>query len=133
MGPKLKENPREWLKFMAGLAFAALVVTVLLYRARRIGIPGVWWCIAIISVAFLLALLKPAAARPVYRAGMTLGFYVGQFVSRVLLSLMFLVILTPLGLLMRLFGKDLLALKRRPNAATYWQDVKTKSDLKRQF
>jgi Saxitoxin biosynthesis operon protein SxtJ len=133
MGPKLKENPHEWLKFIAGLAFAALLVTVLLYRARRIGAPTIWWCVAIIAAAFLLALLKPVLARPVYRAGMTLGFYVGQIVSRVLLSLMFLVIVTPLGFLMRLFGKDLLALRRRPSAATYWQDVKTKSDLKRQF
>jgi hypothetical protein len=133
MGPKLKENPREWLKFIAGLSVAALLVTVLLYRARRIGIQGAWWCVAIIAAAFVLTLLKPAPARPVYRVGMTLGFYVGQFVSRVLLSLMFLVIVTPLGLVMRLFGKDLLALKRRPHAATYWQKVKTKSDLKRQF
>src|SRR3954453_1687791 len=133
MGPKLKENSPEWLMFTGGLCFAALLATALLFRAHRINARASWWCVVVVAAVLLLTLLKPCLARPVYRAGMTLGFYLGQIVSRVLLTVMFLLVLTPLGVLLRLFGKDLLLLKRRTDQATYWQEVKTKSDLKRQF
>src|SRR4051794_4227794 len=113
MGPKLKEDPREWFKFMAGVCLAALIAGLLLLRAGRVGKEAIWWLAAVVTLSLLVAVLKPASIRPIYRVGMTLGFYVGHVVTRVLLTFMFLLFLTPFGILLRLFGKDLLALKRR--------------------
>ena len=45
---------------------------------------------------------------------------VGATVLSALLSVAFFVVLTPIGLLMRAFGKDLLKLRRDPGAASYW-------------
>ena len=64
---------------------------------------------------------------------MTVSFYIGQIVSRVLLTVLFLLVVTPLGLLLRLFGKDLLHLKRKPASESYWQPVNRPQNLNRQF
>lgn len=48
------------------------------------------------------------ALQPIYKIWMRFGAVVGAFNTRVLLGLMFYVVLTPMGLIMRLFGKDTL-------------------------
>ena len=42
-------------------------------------------------------------------------------------------IVTPLGLVLRVMGKDLLKLKRNPAATTYWQLARTSEQFDRQF
>jgi hypothetical protein len=63
---------------------------------------------------------------------MTVSFYFGKIVGTVLLSVFFLIVITPISLLMRLAGKDLLNLKKR-NAETYWRSAKPPSALDRMF
>ncbi len=133
MQPKLKEQPREWLKFTAVMTLMLAVVAVLLHRRRIVSQE------VLLGIGLLLALvLAVCAARPrwfrgFYRAGMTISFHVGQVIGRALLTLFFLLALTPLGLLLRLFGKDLLNLRRKPAATTYWQPAKTSRQFDRQF
>lgn len=45
---------------------------------------------------------------------------VQQFLSRALLGVVFLLVVTPIGVLMRALGKDFLRLKPEPHARTYW-------------
>jgi hypothetical protein len=133
MQPKLKENPREWQKFSLVLAAMLGLVTWLCSRrgwvAREAWIP--------IGVAILLiptlALIRPRWFRPVYRGVMTASFHIGQVMGKVMLTVFFLVVLTPMGLLLRLLGKDLLGLRRRPDAASYWHSAKPSSRLDQMF
>jgi hypothetical protein len=53
--------------------------------------------------------------------------------GKVLLTIFFLLVVTPLGLLLRLLGKDLLRLKRRRDVATHWQPAKSNHQFDRQF
>ena len=67
-----------------------------------------------------LGLLFPRAIRPVFIGWMGLAFPIGWVVSRVVLGVIFYGLFTPVALLFRLIGRDVLVLKARPEAATYW-------------
>ena len=133
MKPKLKENPKDWLKFTV----VCCVIGMLIVRAlQRRGILRHGLALALFAVALaalVLCIVRPTWFRGFYRAGMTVSFYIGQIVSRVLLSVLFLLVVTPLGLLLRLFGKDLLHLKRKPASESYWHPVNRPQNLNRQF
>ena len=129
---RLKENPREWQKFVAVMGTAAnLIVWMLWWRGRLpLAVP-----VAVAGLALtvlIAALLRPRWFRSFYRAGMTVSFHIGQVVGQVLLTVFFFLFLTPLGLLLRLMGKDLLQLKRSPTK-TWWQPARNNRDFDRMF
>jgi hypothetical protein len=64
---------------------------------------------------------------------MRLGLAISQFVGYVALILFFIVILTPIGLVLRLLGKDELQLRPSRKATTYWHAVKDSGPLNRLF
>lgn len=64
----------------------------------------VWpWAVAGVLAAWALA--APGSLKPVYRGWMRVGMAVGWVNTRVLLTLVFFVVVTPMGLVMRLFGR----------------------------
>lgn len=89
---------------------------------------------ALLVIAMVIAaMLRPRWFRGWYRLSLWLGFHSSQFVGRCVLLLFFIFIITPLGRLMRLGGKDLLRLKRARDARTYWHMSKDSSPLDRLF
>lgn len=133
MQPKLKENPREWLKFTAVMAVAATALSALLWRRHLLSGSAFAVLATALAVTVMICALRPRWFRGFYRAGMTASFHVGQVMGRILLSIVFLLIVTPLGLVLRLTGKDLLQLRQDPNATTYWRKAKTAGPIDRQF
>jgi Mg2+/Co2+ transporter CorB len=130
---RLKENPREWLKFTAVMALMMAALTILLFRRRVLGAGVVAAVFPLLFLMLIACLVRPRWFRGFYRAGMTLSFHVGQGIGSVLLTIFFVVVVTPLGLLLRLFGKDLLHLKQNAEAPTYWQTAKSNNEFDRQF
>ena len=124
---KLKESPREWLKFTAVMALLVSVLSFLLYRRVFPIVLGVS------LAALVVCALRPRWFRGFYRGGMTVSFHIGQVMGRILLTVFFLIVVTPMGLLLRLFGKDLLQLKRPVDANTYWRQAKTSDEFDRMF
>jgi hypothetical protein len=130
---KLKEDPREWQKFTAATAVLLTLVAFSLWK-RQIISPAVFGLVGFaLAGAILLCLIRPRWYRPFYRAGMTVFGVIGQGMSLVLLVVVFLCVLTPLGLLARLLGKNLLLVKRNPGATTYWQPAKMDEHFDREF
>jgi hypothetical protein len=129
---KLKEEPKEWLKFTAVMAVAAGVVSILLHRRKIIGVETLAGIGIAIVLAVITCALQPRWFRGFYRVGMTASFRVGQALGWLWLTLFFLLVLTPLGLLLRAFGKDLLAMKRR-KTDTYWRAARPPGGFDRQF
>lgn len=75
----------------------------------------------ILSVAFgLLGLIVPVVLKPVYKGWMTLAVLLGWLMTRVILIVLFYVVVTPIGILARSFGKDFLQLKFDRNTDSYW-------------
>ena len=79
------------------------------------------WSLAGIGAVFAaVAAVAPAVLAPLNRLWTKLGLLLNRVVSPVVLGVMFYVVLTPCGLLMRAFGKDPLKRSRDPLAKTYW-------------
>ena len=133
MQPKLKENSKDWIKFTTAVCLAISLVIAGLSRRGLIRDELAWTLFALVLTLLCVCALKPLWFRPLYRGGMSTTFFVGQAVGRVLLVLIFVVVVTPLGLILRLLGKDLLRLKRNRTAPTYWQPAKSNQRLDQQF
>lgn len=78
-----------------------------------------------------VGLLKPETIRPIFLASMAITFPIGFTISQVLVATLFYGIVTPVGILFRLMGRDVL--KRRPHRAlaTYWTVKPTPEDVRR--
>ena len=130
---RLKENPREWQKFTLVMAFVANGIAWLLRWRHDIPL-AIPISVGVISlVALVLCWVRPQWFRGFYRGGMTVSFHIGQTIGKVMLTLLFLLVVTPMGLILRLAGKDLLDLKKPVEADTYWRDSKRNRQFDRQF
>ena len=65
-------------------------------------------------------MIIPIILKPIYIAWMTFAVVLGWFMTRLILSLLFYVIITPIGLVLRIFGKDFLELKKQAVQGSYW-------------
>lgn len=79
-----------------------------------------WWSIGISAVFALVALVKPSLLSGLNRLWIKLGVLLGKIVSPIALGILFYVVITPIGIIIRLAGKDPLRLKFDPDAKSYW-------------
>ncbi|MCX5669105.1 MAG: SxtJ family membrane protein [Candidatus Omnitrophica bacterium] len=70
-------------------------------------------------VFFIVGLVLPVLLKPIYVIWMGFAFILGWINTRIILIILFYLVFTPLGLLMRLFKIDLL--KRKKSDSTYWK------------
>jgi Saxitoxin biosynthesis operon protein SxtJ len=131
---KLKTSARELRKFGLTVGGVFLFLGVLLLLRHR---PSylVFCGAGALLVAF--GVIWPRALKYVYIAWMTLAFTLGFVMSNVILTLFFFLVVTPIGLLARLFGKDFLARKWDKQAPSYWipygREAKPANSYERQF
>jgi hypothetical protein len=78
------------------------------------------WSLGVAAIFAALAFAAPQVLAPLNRLWLKLGLLLHKIVNPIVLGIMFYVVVTPTGLIMRLLGKDLLRLKRDPAAASYW-------------
>ena len=133
MKPKLKEDPREWRKFAWAALTVLVILTVYFWRRGMFSVEAFLVVLGAVLVLAVGATLRPQPVRPIYRVAMTVGFCLGQVIGRVLLALAFILVVTPLGVLLRLTGKDLLHLRRDPRRASHWRPAQFTSHFDRQF
>ena len=131
---KLKAGPRELRKFglLVGGMFLAIGIWFLI--RHKPSYPFFLWP-GIALVAF--GALAPRTLKYIYIAWMAVAFTLGFFMSQVILTLFFFVVVTPIGLLARLFRKDFLGRKLEKDAASYWvrypKEPKAAESYYRQF
>jgi hypothetical protein len=113
----LKTEPRDLRKFglMVGGVFLALGLWFV-FRHK----PWHAWFWGPGCALVLLGALAPRALKQVYVGWMALAFTLGLVVSTVLLTVFFYVVVTPIGLAARLFGKDFLGRKWRSGGGSHW-------------
>lgn len=133
MKPDLKEVPGEWRKSALMTALGLAVLSSLL-RWRHVLTDKTWFAVfVLLGIVAICALWRPRWFRGYYRFSTRVGFAVSQFLARLVLILFFFLILTPVGLMLRLAGKDALQLRPRRGATTYWQPARDYSPLNRLF
>ena len=71
------------------------------------------------------------AVKPIFVGWLVLTFPIGWTVSNLMLAILFYGVFTPLGLVFRLRGRDLLGLRRREGVESYWAKKPEVTDMKR--
>lgn len=99
------------------VVFAVIGVLPLLFGG------GVRLWSLLVGVAFLVAaFLFPDFLAPLNRVWLRFGLLLHRIVSPLVLGIMFYLVVTPIGVIMRAFGKDLLRLRFEKESASYWID-----------
>lgn len=101
-----------------------------------------WWfkesptaamAFSLVAAAGLVGYFQPGFLRPAYVLWMALALPIGWTVSHLMLLAMYYLLITPIGLLMRLFGYDPLERRLDRSAATYWTPHDPGADSARYF
>jgi len=88
-----------------------------------------WWVgFAIAIVLLIFSLIKPVWLNPLRLIWDKIGHVLGTINTYVLLTIFYFLILSPLGMIMRLFGKDILKIKWLKNKNTYWDTTEQRAD-----
>jgi Saxitoxin biosynthesis operon protein SxtJ len=104
-----------------GFVFAVVFTIIGLWPWLFGGQVRIWSLV--VGAAFLgVACLWPAALAPLNRVWMRFGMLLHRIVSPAVLGVMFFVVVTPMGLVMRALGKDPLRLRFNREALSYWID-----------
>lgn len=119
--PKIPEpNATDLRKF--GLIFGSLLIIFF-----GLLIPWIWgleislskWPWPVGGIFVIWALIAPKTLKPVYKFWMRFGAVIGWINTRLILSLMFYLVMFPVGLVMRIFAEDPMERKHLPKANSY--------------
>ena len=115
---KLDRSPRALRKFGWTVGPVILLLgAIFLWRQRGAG----WPLISIGVVLLLAAALAPVTLKWVHGPWMIAALALGWVMTRILLTIVFFLVVTPVGLLQRIFGKRAIEVDFKANAASYWQ------------
>ena len=91
------------------------------------------WSLIISTVFLVLGLLDSKILSPLNKLWFKFGIFLGNFIAPIVMGLIFFLVVTPSGYLMKIFKKDLINLKKN-NKKTYWIEKKEiKTSMKNQF
>ena len=78
-----------------------------------------FWFLSISFIFLILGLLNSNLLSPLNRIWFKFGIYLGKFVSPIVMGAVFFLVVTPISLIMKIFNKDILSLKKNTKE-TYW-------------
>ena len=115
-----------------GIVFFIVFFIISVYPITK-GQNLIIWSLVLSVIFLILGLLNSSFLSPFNKAWFKFGIFLGKIVSPLVMGLIFFLVVTPTGLLMKLFGKDLLNLSKNDDK-TYWlKKDKIKSKMKNQF
>ena len=79
-----------------------------------------WWALIVAAVFGVLTLVRPSVLAPLNRLWMKFGLLLHRIISPLVMGMLFFVVVTPVGVLMRATGKDPMNRRREPDADSYW-------------
>ena len=92
------------------------------------------WAFILAIIFFVLGILNSKFLTPLNKLWMKFGLFLGSIVAPFVMGVVFFMVVTPVGFIMRSLGKDLLRMKRSKSASTYWIEREKQNDtMKRQF
>ena len=92
------------------------------------------WAFILALIFFVLGILNSKFLTPLNKLWMKFGIFLGSIISPFVMGVVFFMVVTPVGLIMRFLGKDLLRIKKSKFVSTYWiSREKQNNTMKRQF
>ena len=114
----IKETPAELKKFGITVGTVLLIIgAVLLYLEKGSGT----YFIIIGAALVLSGFLYPVILRPLNKVWMILAVILGWIMTRLILIVLFYLVVTPIGLLAKIFRKEFLKLDYDKSAGSYWE------------
>ena len=118
----MKKSSEKSFGILFGVVFIIISVWPLFYsNSLRV------WSLILAIIFFFIAFLKPLLLKPFNNAWIKLGELLGRIIAPIVMAIVYFLILTPISLLVRLFGKDLIGMKFSKDIKSYW--IKRKKHL----
>ena len=110
-----------------------LIAGFLFYKERDTFQLFIYIASAFIGMGFII----PIILKPIYLIWMIFAVILGWTITRVILSLLFFLIITPIGVITKVFGKDYLEIKKEASNDSYWNkrdsNVENNQNYEKQF
>ena len=115
-----------------GIVFFIVFILIAFYPLINQGEVRIWSIV--ISLFFLiLVITNSKILTPLNRIWFKFGLFLGKIISPIIMGIIFFLVVTPIGLIMRLFGKDVINLKFDSNKSYWIEKTEPKSKMKNQF
>ena len=116
-----------------GLVFFIVFLIVALWPLKS-GEDFRSWSLVLSIIFFILGVLNSKLLTPLNKLWFKFGILLGSIVSPIVMGIVYFIVVTPIGIFMRLLGKDLLKTSKAKQPSTYWiKRDKQKSSMKKQF
>jgi len=130
----IKETKKDLRKFGLTVGGVILAIGLVLFYFEK---PSAIYFAVIGGLLILFGALFPNILKPINKIWMSLAIILGFIMSRVILTILFYLVLTPIALLAKLVGKKFMILKYDKSAKSYWERrsiiQKKPIDYERQF
>ena len=115
-----------------GIVFSIVFLIIAIYPLISSGDIRIWSLI--VSIFFLfLGIFNSNLLSPLNKLWMKFGIFLGNVISPIIMGIIYFLVVTPIGILLRLFRKDVLRLKNN-DSNTYWiKKDNMNNDMKNQF
>ena len=126
---EIKINKENNITF--GILFFIFFLIIGLFPLVSVGVIRIWS--VVLSLIFLIiTIIRPNLFTFLNRSWIQFGIFLGKVISPIVMGLVFFFVVTPIGVLVRIFKKDVMGLKR--GASSYWINRKDKlQSMKKQF
>jgi len=115
-----------------GIVFFIVFLLIAIYPLINQGEIRAWS--VLISLLFLiLGIINSKILTPLNKAWFKFGIFLGKIISPIVMGIIFFLVVTPIGIIMRIFGKDVLNLKYNKNQSYWIEKTDPKSTMKNQF
>ena len=115
-----------------GIVFFIVFLLIAFYPLIYSGEIRIWSLI--VSLIFLiLGLINSRILTPLNKLWFKFGILLGKIISPIIMGIIFFLVVTPIGLIMRFLGKDVLNLKFNANKSYWIEKTGPKSKMKNQF
>jgi hypothetical protein len=128
-----RPDKNELRKFGTGALFMLPLIAALLAWLRHLPLTWVLCICAAGAIIFVLSRINSLLVKPVYLGLMLVSAPIGFAVSFVVLAIFYYLMLTPVGLIFKLMGRDVLANKFDKQTKTYWVTCQGPESVKRYF
>lgn len=130
----IKESKTDLRKFGLTVGIILAGIGALLFYFEK---PSAIYFTIIGGLLILLGILFPQLLKLINKVWMSLAIVLGFIMTRVILTTLFYLVITPIGLIAKIFGKKFMELKYDSSAKTYWEKrssiQKKPIDYERQF
>ena len=129
----IKSGRKDLKSFGFIIGFILVLISVFLFFREK----DSFIYFSSIGLIFIgLGIITPAALKPIYKIWMTFAIIIGWVMTRVILSVLFYLIISTIGIFARIVGKDFLNLKSKNNES-YWnirnKEYELNQDYEKQF